>query len=43
MRTYLIVFLIAAAFTSYHVVFKENSVVDRINATVEELHKNLPN
>ena len=43
MRAYLIVALIFALFVSYHVFFKENSVVDRINATVEQLNKNLPN
>jgi hypothetical protein len=43
MRAYLIVVLLAAIFISYHVVFKEDSVVNKINNELKELHSNLPN
>jgi hypothetical protein len=43
MRAYLIVVILFALFVLYHVVLKEDSVVNKINNQMEELHSNLPN
>ena len=43
MRAYLIVTILFALFIAYHVILKEDSVVNRISNEMKELHSNLPN